>query len=65
MTATYGCEEGMIVNSQGSWDINARLFIGGYVAGSRRMWLERCNGGEVFVLAAAGNMETSKRIGTT
>jgi hypothetical protein len=43
--------------------INVRRFIGGYVAGSRRVRLERCDGGEVFALAAVGGMETLKRSG--
>lgn len=43
--------------------INVRRLICGYVAGSRRVRLERCDGGEVFVLAAVGDTETLKRIG--
>jgi len=61
MIATYDWEEGPIVNLQGRLVINVRRFTGGYVAGSSRARSERCNGGEVFVRAAAGDMETSKR----
>jgi len=61
MIATKGWDEGAIVNVHGSLVMSVRRSTGGYVAGSRRVRSERCDGGEVFVLAAVRGMERSKR----
>lgn len=53
-----------MVKLQGRPVTNVRRFKGGYVAASRRVRSERCDGGEVFVLAADGDIDTSNKSGS-
>ena len=46
MIATKGWDEGAIVNVHGSLVMSVRRSTGGYVAGSRRVRSERCDGGK-------------------